>query len=206
MGANKLAYWKAIIDRIKNAFSTWKARWLSLSGRLLQIKTGLSAIPNYYMSILKAAIGVIQQVEKIIRGFLWRHNMSEEKKISLISIQEMAHDKGGGGVGLHDLSKRNIAFGGKLVWKMVSKPDTKWCRIMQEKYLDSLNPSPVGTTLDPPKGSIVWNFMMSWRQVITRYVSWEVHNGESIQLWEDSWNGLPPLKLSELLLDAIPTI
>lgn len=126
VGANKSAYRKAIIDRIKNAISTWKTRWLSLSGRLLLIRIVLSGIPNYFMSILKAPARVIHQIEKLIRGFLWRDNMSEENKISLISIQEMTHDKGGGDVGLHDLSKRNIAFGGKLVWQMVSKPDTKW--------------------------------------------------------------------------------
>ncbi|XP_057822586.1 uncharacterized protein LOC131034982 [Cryptomeria japonica] len=86
VGANKLAYWKVIIDRIKNAISTWKARWLSLSGRLLLIKIVLSSIPNYFMSALKAPAGVIHHIEKLIRSFLWRDNMSEEKKIPLISI------------------------------------------------------------------------------------------------------------------------
>lgn len=86
VGANKPAYWKAIINRIKNVISSWKARWLSLSGRLLLIKYVLSVIPNYFMFVLKAPIGVIQHNEKPIRGFLWRDNMSEEKKIPLISI------------------------------------------------------------------------------------------------------------------------
>lgn len=133
MGVNKLAYWKAIIDIIKNGISTWKACWLSLSGRLLLIKIVLSGIPYYYVSVLKAPAKVIQQIEKLIRGFKWRDNMLKEKKILLISIQEMTHYKGGGGVGLHDLSKRNIVFGGKLVCKMVSKPDTKWCMLGTEK-------------------------------------------------------------------------
>lgn len=107
-----------VIERIKNKVLAWKARWMSLSGIILLIKTILATIPNYYISVLKAPRSVIYQIEKLIREFLWKGNLIEEKKIPLISLKNMTLNKGVGGVGLHDISKRNKAFRGKLIWLM----------------------------------------------------------------------------------------
>ena len=57
-----------------------------------------------------------------------------------------------GGAGVHDLTKRNEAFGGNLVWEMYTKPQSNWCKIMQKKYLDNNDPSRILSILDPPKG------------------------------------------------------
>ena len=66
-----------------------------------------------------------------------------------------------GGAGVHDLTKRNEAFGGKLVWQMYTKPQSTWCKIMQQKYLDNNDPSRILSILDPPKGSVIWDFMIA---------------------------------------------
>ena len=52
----------------------------------------------------------------MIKGFLWSGNMDNSRKIPLISLQDMSQIPAVGGVGVHDLTKRNEAFGGKLVW------------------------------------------------------------------------------------------
>ena len=44
--------------------------------------------------------------------------MIDDMKIPLISLQDMAYTPAIGGEGVHDLSKRNEAFGGKLIWQM----------------------------------------------------------------------------------------
>ena len=72
--------------------------------------------------MLKAPIKVLQHIQKMIRSFFWIGNMNDEKKIPLISLQEMANFKVVGGAGIHNLTKRNEAFGKKLVWKMYQKP------------------------------------------------------------------------------------
>lgn len=82
------------------------------------------------------------------------------------------------------------------------KPDSKWCKIMQEKYMYSNNPIRIITILDPPKGSTIWNFMISFGDVVTKYVSWEIHSGESAHLWVDSWNGIPLLNQMDDLEDV----
>jgi hypothetical protein len=179
MGLNKPSYWKSVIDCIKSRISAWKV-WLSLSGRILLIKIVLSAIPNYYFSILQAPKGIISQIETLILTFLWSDNMNGQKKIPLISIHAMSTSCRTGGVRLPNITNRNKAFGAKLVWQMYEKPSAKWCHLLQEKYLDNLEPSRVLTVLDPPKGSVIWDFMMASREVITSFISWQVNNGDSV--------------------------
>ena len=138
-GNNKAIFWKSIVNKIKSKISNWKYRWLSLSGKIMLVKSVLASIPNYSMSVLKAPAGIIKQIEKTIRNFIWNNNMSDEKKVPLISLKEMIYDKDSGGIGLHDMSKRNITCGAKLVWRMLRNPERKWCKIMQGKYLDSMD-------------------------------------------------------------------
>lgn len=75
----------------------------------------------------------------------------------------MAYEKNEGGVGLQGLSKINTTFGGKLVWQLYESLHKKWCQIIQQKYLDSQDTSQIFTTLDPLKGSTIWNFMIASR-------------------------------------------
>ena len=142
------------------------------------------------------------QIQKIIRDFIWKGNFSDKKKLPLVSLLELSHDKAFGGVGLHDIATRNKAFGGKLVWKMYAKSQAKWCSIMQGKYLDSPSPSRIFTMSNPPLGLAIWNFMMSSKDIVCNYVTWEIHSGEKVKFWEDSWNGFPPLCRQEKLVEA----
>lgn len=84
---------------------------------------------------------------------------------------------------------------------MYEKSFAKWCRLLQEKYLDNLELSRFFTLLDPPKGSVTCEYMMASREVITSFIYWEVNNGKSINFWFDSWNGSPPLATIDSLKD-----
>ena len=101
------------------------------------------------MSVLKVPTAIIKQIEKTMRNFIWNKNMSDEKKVPLISLKEMIYDKDNGEIGLHDMSKRNIDFGAKLVWRMLRNPENKWCKIMQGKYLDSMDSNRIITVVHP---------------------------------------------------------
>lgn len=87
--------------------------------------------------------------------------MMGERKILLIYLKEISFEKLEGGINLPNFSLRNKEFGGKLIWFMYDKAETKWCKIMQRKYLDTLEPSHIFTMENIPKGSPIWNFMVS---------------------------------------------
>ena len=102
MGYNKASYLSLVIERIKSRVVAWKARWLSISSRIMLIKLVLSTIPNYYLVVLKPLHSILLQIQKLMRGFLWMGNMTNDKKIALISLEEMAYTPIVGSVRVHD--------------------------------------------------------------------------------------------------------
>ena len=83
------------------------------------------------MDVMQALSSIISKSQKLIKGFLWFGNLTNEKKLPLISLQDMAHTLALGGARIHDLTTRNKEFGGRLDWHMYTKSQSVWCPIMQ---------------------------------------------------------------------------
>ena len=73
LGANprSLQSWDEIDKRIKDKLSWWKRNNLFIGGRLTLIKSTLTNVPLYYLSMFRAPVEVCKEIEKIQRNFLW---------------------------------------------------------------------------------------------------------------------------------------
>ena len=49
----------------------WKKLYLSKGGRLTLLKSTLSSLPTYYLSLFTILLHVANKIEKIQRDFLW---------------------------------------------------------------------------------------------------------------------------------------
>lgn len=76
---------------------------------------------------------------------------------------------------------------------MYTNSEAKWSRIIEDIYLDNENPTRILTVVDPPKGYVIWNFIVNSRNIILKFSSWEINDGHGVKLWVGSWNGKPPL-------------
>ena len=65
------AIWDPIIGRFEKRLSGWKARYLSKGGRLTLIKSVLSSLPTYFLSLFPIPSSVANKLEAIQRSFLW---------------------------------------------------------------------------------------------------------------------------------------
>ncbi|XP_022030551.1 uncharacterized protein LOC110931463 [Helianthus annuus] len=65
---SRVANWKFVFDIFEARFSLWKA---SMGGRVTLIKAVLESIPNYYLSLFKAPMSVLNGLESIKKRFLW---------------------------------------------------------------------------------------------------------------------------------------
>ena len=63
------AMWKPVIELIKKHLSSWKKRFISFGGRLVLIKSVISSLPIYYMSLFKIPEGVAKCIEQIQADF-----------------------------------------------------------------------------------------------------------------------------------------
>ena len=63
--------WEPVVDRFERRLSGWKSKYLSKGGRLTLIKSVLSSLPTYFLSLFPLPTSVANKLESIQRKFLW---------------------------------------------------------------------------------------------------------------------------------------
>ena len=76
--------WNGIIEKTEKRLAGWKRMYLSKGGRLTLIKSTLSNLPTYYLSLFPIPVGVAHRIEKIQHDFLWE-GMGGEFKYHLVN-------------------------------------------------------------------------------------------------------------------------
>lgn len=127
--------WHSLIDSSVNQLEGWKRKWLTLAGRLMLLKSVLSALPIYSMMALKIPEKVIRCINRGMRKFLWNGKEAKDK-IPLMAWDKVCQPKLTRGASLRKWTFLNEALGAKLVWQMYSHPNQKWIQILKHKYLD----------------------------------------------------------------------
>ena len=62
--------WNPILERMEKNLSGWKRLYLSKGGRLTLVKSTLSCLPTYYLSLFVIPVAVVDRLEHIQRKFL----------------------------------------------------------------------------------------------------------------------------------------
>ncbi|KAJ9556160.1 hypothetical protein OSB04_010774 [Centaurea solstitialis] len=101
--------WQPLIDKFKSKLSGWKAKSLSIGGRLCLCKSVLGSLGTYYFSLNKAPKKVIDTLEGLRRRFFWG-GTNEVKKLSWVAWDNIIRDKESGGLGIGSLRAANIAI------------------------------------------------------------------------------------------------
>ncbi|GJX26136.1 RNA-directed DNA polymerase, eukaryota [Tanacetum coccineum] len=71
--------WKEITAKISSRLSKWKLKTLSIGGRYTLLKSVLTDIPIYYMSLFKVPAGILKEMESTRRNFLNGVERSKKK-------------------------------------------------------------------------------------------------------------------------------
>ena len=86
LGRPSKEVWNTMVDRVEQKMATWKAKYLSLGGRIILIKSALSNLPTYFMSMFKCSALIVSRIEKLQRNFLWQ-GKGTKKKVSSRSVE-----------------------------------------------------------------------------------------------------------------------
>nr|KAJ0194327.1 hypothetical protein LSAT_V11C800406660 [Lactuca sativa] len=131
VGANMniIKNWKPIIKNFHSKLSVWKSKSLSFGGRLTLLKSVLGNLPTYYLSLFKSPVGVLEELEKIRRSFLWG-GCDGSKKIHWVSWEKVLVAKSNGGIGVGSIKALNIGLLVKWWWRLKNDSHSLWARVI----------------------------------------------------------------------------
>ncbi|GJV55692.1 hypothetical protein Tco_1456697 [Tanacetum coccineum] len=194
-GMTRHKAWDDVILKLQSRLSKWKAKTLSIGGRLTLLKSVLGASPLYNMSIFKVPKGVLKVMESIRSNFFKGASMLE-KKISWIAWDKVLASKKKGGLGVSSYFALNRALLLKWVWRFVSQDDSLWFRVIQAVHGDKIDSHSV-------RKVSIWSSILKEVQVLKSsgfdflsYCSKRIGDGQSTSFWKETWMGIFPLVLS----------
>lgn len=72
-----------VVEMLQSRLSSWLGEMLAFKERIILIKTVLSNIPIYNMSVYRWPASVIQVCKRMIRKFQWNGDPSTRKLVTL---------------------------------------------------------------------------------------------------------------------------
>ena len=122
-----------MIIRIRKRLARWKGRYISFARRVTLIKSMISSILLYYMSLFKMPMSVINIITRIQREFFWGWG-HEGRRIAWVKWENMCKTKEEGGLGIKDLRMFNMALLGKWKWRLGRDEPGLWKEVLLSKY------------------------------------------------------------------------
>ena len=75
--------WNPILEKMERRLMGWKRLYLSKGGRVTLIKSTLSNLPTYFLSLYPIPASVANRIKKLQRNFLW-DSLGDDPKIYLV--------------------------------------------------------------------------------------------------------------------------
>jgi len=127
---NHIAGWQDVINKFKSRMSKWKAKTLSVGGRLTLIKAVLGSVAIYNMSIFKTPITIINTLESIRNNFFLGADV-DERKLTWVKWKKTLASKKDGGLGIGSLYGFNRALLYKWKWRFLDNPTSLWVKVIK---------------------------------------------------------------------------
>lgn len=133
-----------ILDRLANKLALWKAKLLSIDGRVIYIQFIMTSSLVYHLLALDLEPWVFSFIDKLRRSFLWAGAAECRGGHCLVAWPTVCQPKQLGGLGLHNLKLLNAALRAKWIWASRTDLDRPWARLqvqLNQLALDIFNAS-----------------------------------------------------------------
>ena len=191
MRRNSTIVWDGVEERFRRKLALWKRQYISEGGRLTLIRSTLSNLPIYLMSLFLLPKGLQFRLEKIQRDFLCGDG-NQGRKIHLLNWSTVCSSKENGGMRICNLSSLNRSLLGKWVWRFAVEDNSTWKDVINLKYHtdeeDWFTRAPRGCF-----GVGLWKDISKESKQLKQDVRFVVGDGTRISFWEDTWCGDRPL-------------
>ncbi|KAL6323455.1 hypothetical protein AAG906_039025 [Vitis piasezkii] len=161
--------WDGVEEKFRKRLAMWKRQYISKGGRLTLIRSTLSSMPIYFMSLFYLPRKVRLRLEKFQRDFLWGGGALVQKP-HLVRWNLACLERKKGGLGV-----RNLALMNKALLK-----EGGWCtRAVSGRY-----------------GVGLWKTIRKEWLCMNNSLAYGVGCGRRVNFWKDKWwrwDGWTPL-------------
>eukprot|EP00253_Pinus_taeda_P018691 PITA_18691 len=203
LGPLKAEAWDEIIDKVKRKIQQWGTLWLNPAGRLILLNSGITYLPLYRFTLYQAPAIFHHKLEVALRHFLWQGGKKEKSRFNLVNWKNVIQAQDRGGLGIRAPKILNLAFGVKMVWRLITGPTAWWKQVMETKYLNSPRKKLLDASIPNRDSSKIWCLCKRALHILKQNTLKIPGGGESINFASDRIMGLAPLNTIE---DAIPII
>lgn len=120
--------YQPMVQKIANRLSGWKRKFMTYPGRELLIKTVLTAMPTYFLTIFKPARWAISHIDRFRRSFLWKGTNPENIRGGhcLVNWETCQLPRYLGGLGIKDLENFGRVLQLRWIWHNWDNQDKPW--------------------------------------------------------------------------------
>ena len=180
-----MGIWDSMEERFRKRLSSWKRQYISKGGRLTLIRSSLSSLPIYFLSLFRMPKIVCSRLEKIQRDFLWGGG-NLERKSHLVNWKTVCQEKSRGGLGVRGLSLMNQALLCKWCWRFANERESLWRLVISTKFGEEIG----GWNTRDIRGAYgtgLWKVIRKeWLTFSQNSIS-DLGNGRRLGFWKDPW-------------------
>ncbi|KAL0293457.1 UNVERIFIED_CONTAM: Retrovirus-related Pol polyprotein from type-1 retrotransposable element R2 [Sesamum radiatum] len=167
--------------KIDSRIKSWESIQLSFAKRLQLIKSVLMSLNVYWAMAFILPKGIIREIEKRIRSFLWKGNSSVGyPKVAWKVVCR----------GIRDILALNKALMSRHLWNVIQNNQSSiWVKWIVHTRLRHKSV----WTVDEKGGSSWWRKLIRLRSALLPHIEFKIGDGESFSLWHDPWHSLDPL-------------
>jgi hypothetical protein len=125
--------WDGFIEKIEHRLANWKRLYISKGGKVTLIKSTLTNLPTYFLSLFPLPTSVVVRIKKLQLDFLWG-GIDEQFKYHLVSWSKVCAPISEGGLGIKSLVMFSCTLLGKWLGQYGIERDAWWRVATDSKF------------------------------------------------------------------------
>ncbi|KAL0420590.1 UNVERIFIED_CONTAM: putative ribonuclease H protein [Sesamum latifolium] len=169
-----------LLIKIDSRIKGWEGIQLSFAGRIQLIKLVLMSLNVYWAMAFILPKGVIREVEKCLRSFLWKGTSNVGyRKVAWHLVCRPIEE---GSQGIRDILALNKALMSRHLWNMINGNCASiWVNwIFHTRFRDKSI-----WTVNDKSGSWGWRKILCLRHALLPHIDFKIGDGDLLSLWHD---------------------